>query len=42
VGAVQNLDFTDDELAQIDAYADEESINLWALSSETTEGAAQR
>ena len=42
VGAVQNLEFSDDELAQIDTYADEESINLWALSSETTEGAAQR
>jgi L-glyceraldehyde 3-phosphate reductase len=42
VGAVQNLEFTDDELARIDAYADEESINLWALSSETTEGVAQR
>lgn len=42
VGAVQNLEFTDDELARIGAYADEESINLWALSSETTEGAAQR
>lgn len=42
VGAVRNLDFSADELARIDDYADEESINLWALSSETTEGAAQR
>ncbi|MCB1333663.1 MAG: L-glyceraldehyde 3-phosphate reductase [Roseivivax sp.] len=42
VGAVGNLDFTAEELAQIDKYADEEKINLWALSSETMEGAAQR
>lgn len=41
-GAVGNLDFTDAELAQIDEYADEEQINLWARSSETTEGAAER
>ena len=34
VGAVQNLVFTDAELAQIDEYADEEQINLWAASSE--------
>ena len=34
VGAVANLDFTDDELAEIDRYADEENINLWARSSE--------
>ena len=33
-GAVANLDFTADELAQIDTYADEEQINLWAQSSE--------
>lgn len=34
-GAVDNLDFTDEELAEIDRYADEEAINLWASSSET-------
>ncbi|PCI03344.1 MAG: L-glyceraldehyde 3-phosphate reductase [Hyphomicrobiales bacterium] len=34
VGAINNLDFTADELAKIDEYADEESINLWAKSSE--------
>jgi L-glyceraldehyde 3-phosphate reductase len=34
VGAVGNLDFTADELAEIDTYADEENINLWAKSSE--------
>ena len=34
-GAVGNLDFTDEELALIDQYADEEQINLWAKSSET-------
>ena len=34
-GAVANLDFTDEELALIDQYADEEQINLWAKSSET-------
>ncbi|SDE38375.1 L-glyceraldehyde 3-phosphate reductase [Limimaricola pyoseonensis] len=34
-GAVRNLDFTEAELAEIDRYADEEQINLWARSSET-------
>ena len=34
-GAVANLDFTVEELAEIDRYADEEAINLWARSSET-------
>ena len=34
VGAVKNLEFTADELAEIDRYADEENINLWARSSE--------
>ena len=34
-GAVGNLDFTAEELAEIDKYADEEQINLWARSSET-------
>lgn len=34
-GAVGNLDFTAAELAEIDKYADDEAINLWAKSSET-------
>jgi len=34
-GAVGNLEFTADELAEIDKYADDEAINLWAKSSET-------
>ncbi|MSU90190.1 L-glyceraldehyde 3-phosphate reductase [Rhodobacteraceae bacterium 2CG4] len=42
VGAVKNLEFTAEELAEIDRYADEEKINLWAQSSGTSEGAAQR
>ncbi|WP_322890195.1 MULTISPECIES: L-glyceraldehyde 3-phosphate reductase [unclassified Yoonia] len=33
-GAIANLDFTADELALIDRYADEEQINLWAQSAE--------
>jgi L-glyceraldehyde 3-phosphate reductase len=33
-GAIANLDFTAEELAQIDRYADEEQINLWAKSAE--------
>ncbi|MEY2961150.1 MAG: hypothetical protein RLZ60_980 [Pseudomonadota bacterium] len=33
-GAIGNLDFTADELALIDTYANEEQINLWARSSE--------
>ena len=33
-GAVRNLDFTAGELAEIDACAAEEDINLWARSSE--------
>lgn len=41
-GAVNNLEFTNEELAAIDQYADEEAINLWSLSSETPEGAALR
>lgn len=35
VGAVANLEFTAEELDLIDDYADEEQINLWALSSES-------
>lgn len=34
--AVDNLEFSEDELKEIDAYADEEKINLWAKSSEST------
>jgi L-glyceraldehyde 3-phosphate reductase len=41
-GAIANLDFTADELAEIDRYADEENINLWARSSEQTNGAVER
>ena len=33
-GAIANLDFTAEELALIDRYADEEQINLWAQSAE--------
>ena len=33
-GAIQNLDFTPDELAEIDRIAAEEDINLWARSAE--------
>lgn len=33
--AVENLNFTAQELADIDQYADEEKINLWAKSSES-------
>ncbi|WP_417607258.1 L-glyceraldehyde 3-phosphate reductase [Primorskyibacter flagellatus] len=35
VGAVGNLDFTEDELARIDQHAKDANINLWAASSET-------
>ncbi len=34
VAALQNTVFTDDELAEIDKYATESGINLWAQSSE--------
>ena len=33
VGALDKLDFTDDELAEIDRYATESGINIWARSS---------
>ena len=33
--AVENLDFTPEELEEIDRFAREEDINLWARSSET-------
>ncbi|WP_118134424.1 L-glyceraldehyde 3-phosphate reductase [Oceanicella sp. SM1341] len=32
-GAVENLEFTGEELREIDTYATEEDINLWAASS---------
>ena len=32
-GAVRNLDFSPDELAEIDRYATESGVNLWASSS---------
>jgi len=35
VGALQRLDFTADELDEIDGYATDSSINLWATSSES-------
>ncbi len=35
VGAIANLDFTPEELAEIDRISTEEDINLWARSSET-------
>jgi len=34
-GAIKNLDFTAQELEEIDRYADEESVNLWARSSDS-------
>jgi L-glyceraldehyde 3-phosphate reductase len=33
VGAIERLDFTDDELAGIDRHATDSGINLWAASS---------
>ena len=33
VGAVERLDFSDDELAEIDRHATESGLNLWAASS---------
>jgi L-glyceraldehyde 3-phosphate reductase len=33
VGALDRLDFTDDELAEIDRHATESGINIWAQSS---------
>ena len=33
-GAVENLEFTAEELEEIDRYAHEENINLWARSSD--------
>ena len=34
VAALDRLDFDDDELAEIDRYAVDAGINLWARSSE--------
>ena len=34
VRALDRLDFSDDELAEIDRYATESDINIWAESSE--------
>jgi L-glyceraldehyde 3-phosphate reductase len=34
VAAIDNLGFTDDELATIDRHAVDAGINLWASSSE--------
>jgi L-glyceraldehyde 3-phosphate reductase len=34
VAALRRLDFTEDELEEIDRYATESDINLWAASSE--------
>ncbi|MCB1245694.1 MAG: aldo/keto reductase, partial [Acidimicrobiia bacterium] len=36
LGALGNLAFTDEELSEIDLYATEGEINLWATSSEAT------
>ena len=33
LGALDNLDFSPEELAEIDSYAEESGINLWARSS---------
>jgi L-glyceraldehyde 3-phosphate reductase len=35
VGALDHLDFTDDELAEIDRHATDSGINIWASSSES-------
>ena len=32
-GAINNLTFTAQDLAEIDTYANEEGVNLWAKSS---------
>jgi L-glyceraldehyde 3-phosphate reductase len=34
IGAIDNLDFTAEELAEIDRYATDADINIWARSSE--------
>lgn len=40
--AVEHLDFTDAELAEIDTLAHEEDVNLWARSSEIEDGPERR
>jgi L-glyceraldehyde 3-phosphate reductase len=35
VAALERLDFSDGELAEIDRHASDAGINLWAASSET-------
>ena len=35
VGAIENLEFSAEELAAIDTWAKEEDINLWARSSQS-------
>jgi L-glyceraldehyde 3-phosphate reductase len=34
VGAIENLNFTEDELSEIDRLSGDLGINLWAASSE--------
>jgi L-glyceraldehyde 3-phosphate reductase len=34
LGALDNLDFDDSELAEIDAHAVDGSLNIWATSSD--------
>jgi L-glyceraldehyde 3-phosphate reductase len=34
VAALEHLEFTDEELAEIDGYATDSGINIWAASSE--------
>lgn len=41
-GAIANLEFSAEELALIDQYADEEQINLWTQSAEQEAGGADR
>ncbi|MEP4420776.1 MAG: L-glyceraldehyde 3-phosphate reductase, partial [Nitratireductor sp.] len=41
VGALKNPDFTDAELAEIDRYARDADVNLWAASAER-EGPARK
>jgi L-glyceraldehyde 3-phosphate reductase len=35
LGALRKLDFTADELAEIDRHATDSGINIWSASSET-------
>jgi L-glyceraldehyde 3-phosphate reductase len=35
IASLERLDFSDDELAEIDSYATDSDINIWAASSET-------